>query len=95
MAIETIGEAWNSGWQVRIRCLYDGREGLKHKRACGYRAALDMQTLVCTRGRDFPLARVAERLRCPRCGCRDVAVMYEPPKNSGAAVTALNRIGRR
>ena len=24
---------------------------------------------LCTRGRDFPLARIAERLRCPRCSC--------------------------
>jgi hypothetical protein len=66
-------------WGVRIRCLWDGREGLKHKRECGYRAELDMETLVCTRGRGFPLARLAERLRCPRCGCRKVSVIFEPP----------------
>ena len=40
----------------------------------------DLETLVCTRGRDFPLARIAERLRCPRCGCRQVSVMFSPPK---------------
>jgi hypothetical protein len=43
------------------------------------RRELDMQTLVCTRGRDFPVAHLAERLRCPRCGCRRVAVMFDPP----------------
>jgi hypothetical protein len=47
-------EAWNLSWQVHIRCLDDGREGLKHKRQCGYRTELDLKTLVCTRGRDFP-----------------------------------------
>ena len=52
--------------------LWDGRKGLKHKRECGYRAELDMETLECTRGRGFPLARLAERLRCPRCGRRKV-----------------------
>ena len=59
MGIETLGEAWNNGWQLHMRCL-DGREGLKHKSRCSYRTELDLQTLVCTRGRDFPLARIAE-----------------------------------
>jgi hypothetical protein len=75
MGIETLGEAWS----VHVRCLDDGMEGLKHKRECGYRKELEMETLVCTRGRDFPLARIAERLRCPRCGCRRVSVMFGPP----------------
>jgi len=83
MAIETLGEAWNSGWHLHMRCLDDGREGLKHKRDCDFRARLDMQTLVATCGRDFPLARIAERLRCPRCGCRRVGVMFGPPSSSG------------
>jgi hypothetical protein len=83
MNIETLEEAWNGGWQLRMRCLDDGREGLKHKKRCSFRAELDMQTLVCTRGRDFPMARIAERLRCPRCGCREVAVMFAPPSSSG------------
>ena len=77
--VETLGDAYAMSWGVRIPCLWDGREGLKHKRECGYRAELDMETLVCTRGRGFPLARLAERLRCPRCGCRKVAVIFEPP----------------
>ncbi len=42
-----------------------------------------MQTLVCTRGRDFPVAQIAARLRCPRCGCRRVAVMFGPPSSTG------------
>jgi hypothetical protein len=80
MAVETIGEAFNLGWRVHMRCLDDGMRGLKHQRECGYRADLDMSTLVSTRGRDFPLARLADRLRCPRCGCRRVAVIFDPPK---------------
>jgi hypothetical protein len=79
MGIDTIGEAWNLSWQIHVRCLYDGREGMKHKRGCDYRKYLDLETLVCTRGRDYPIARVAQVLRCPRCGCRDVSVMFSPP----------------
>lgn len=78
MAVETLGEAWSWSWRVNIRCLYYGREGLKHRRPCEFRAELDLMTLVTTRGRDFPLARLAQRLRCPRCGCRDVAVLFSP-----------------
>ena len=43
---------------------------------------LDLHTLVCTRGRNFPMARIADRLCCPRCGCRRVAVVFDPPKTS-------------
>ncbi len=31
----------------------------KHHRACIFRAKLDVETLVCNRGRDFPLGRLA------------------------------------
>jgi hypothetical protein len=70
--------------------IYDRYDYLLEKRECGYRKELDLETLVCTRGRAFPLARVAERLRCPRCGCRRVAVMFGPPNvpqaNANAAL---------
>ena len=37
MPVETLGEAWNLSWKIHIRCLYDGQEGLKRNRACGFR----------------------------------------------------------
>ena len=77
--VETLGEALNLSWRVHMRCLDDGREGMKLRRECRFSRELDIETLVCTRGRDFPLARLAERLRCPRCGCRRVGVMFDPP----------------
>ena len=83
MAVETLGEAFNLSWTLDMRCLDNGREGLKHKKECGYRMRLDLPTLVATRGRDFPIARIAERLRCPRCGCRRVGVMFGPPSSYG------------
>jgi hypothetical protein len=33
----------------------------------------------------------AERLRCLRCGCRNVAVIFEPPATHGAVARALTR----
>jgi hypothetical protein len=54
-------------------------EAYKHERECGYRAQLVVKTLTATRGRDFPLARLAEPLRCPRCGAvLCCAVLFEP-----------------
>jgi hypothetical protein len=84
MPVETLGEALDLSWSVHMRCLHDGKEGLKHRRDCNFRRELDLETLVCTRGRAFPLGRLAERLRCPRCGCRRVAVMFGPPGGIGA-----------
>lgn len=78
--VETIGEAMDAGWVLTARCAWGKREGLKTVRECTWRYDLDMVTLVATRGRDFPLARIAERLRCPRCGSRRVAVMFLPGK---------------
>ena len=96
MTVETLGEAYSLGWSIHMRCLDNGMEGLKHKRECGLRLTLDLQTLVCTRGRDFPFARIADRLRCPRCGCRRVAVIFGPPKTPQASLrlSAPYRDGR-
>ena len=37
------------------------REGLQSKRECVYGAELDLETLVWTRGRAFPLSMLASR----------------------------------
>ena len=44
-----------------------------------YEAELQLQTLVWTRGRDFPLARLESRLKCPRCGSRRVRLAFSVP----------------
>ncbi|MBX4898606.1 hypothetical protein HJA80_24215 [Rhizobium bangladeshense] len=47
-------------------------------RECLWRHRLDLVTLVATRGRDFPLAMLSQRMRCPVCGSRRVAIAYLP-----------------
>lgn len=86
--VETLGQARDQGWKVKARCAFGKREGLKTVRACVASIDLDMETLLWTRGRDFPLGRLAERLRCPRCGSRVVSVMFMPPAGSQAAAKA-------
>ena len=71
MSVETLGDAYAAGWRVLARCAGRGRiDGptSRSSRECTYRHELDMESLVWTRGRDFPLARLEIRLRCPRCG---------------------------
>lgn len=92
--VETLGEALNYGWRVHMRCLDDGREGLKHKRRCGLRMTLDLATLVATRGRAFPMALLSERLRCPSCGCRRVSVVFEPDAGDTSGLSVLGTAQR-
>src|ERR1700719_181467 len=91
MAIETLGEACSQGWRVTVRCAYGRSEGPRSQssRECNYRRELDMETLVWTRGRAFPLSRLESRLRCPRCGSRYVVVLYEPPRRGATSIAGL------
>ncbi len=84
MAVETIGDAYSLGWRVIARCTHGREDGPRSQssRACSYRKELDMETLVWTRGRAFPLSRLETRLRCPRCGSRDIVVLYQPPRSA-------------
>ena len=84
MTVETIGQAFSLGWRVTVRCSHSREDGAhsKSSRECTYRKELDMETLVCTRGRAFPLSRLESRLRCPRCGGRNLVVLYQPPAST-------------
>jgi hypothetical protein len=87
--IETIGDALSQGWRVTARCASGRADGpsAKSSRPCTFRQDLDVETLVWTRGRAFPLSRLETRLRCPRCGSRDVVVVFQPPGTALAAAT--------
>jgi hypothetical protein len=91
MAVETLGEAYQLGWQLTARCAFGSRDGMKSIRECKYRAPLDMQTLVWTREPNFPLSRLESRLMCPQCGSRRVAVLFQVPPQAGRATLAGSR----
>jgi hypothetical protein len=82
MEIETLGIARSLGWKVHMRCANGYREETRSMRRCVYRKQLDLETLVCTRGPNFPLGRLEGRLMCPACGNRRVTVVFEPPSNA-------------
>lgn len=87
MTVETLGEAWSMGWRITASCALGTRDGMKSIRECHNRFELDLATLIWTRGRGFPLSSLQTRLRCPRCGSREVRLLYNVPseRNRGAS----------
>jgi hypothetical protein len=82
--VETLGEAFSYGWRVTARCAA-GKHGMHRHKECVYRAELDLETLVWTRGRAFPLSRLESRLRSPMCGSREVVLLFSVPRNVATA----------
>ena len=64
--METLGDAFAAGWRITARCAWGKREGMKSRRECQYTRELDLETLVCTRGPNFPLSSLDGRLLCAR-----------------------------
>jgi hypothetical protein len=83
--VETIGEACSAGWSIRVRCAWGPREGMKRVRECVYSGELDLETLMWTRGRGFPLDLLQSRMKCPRCGSRRVRVAFTVPPSAQQA----------
>lgn len=92
MSVETLGDAWTHGVRMYFRCAAPERDGLKSVRACGWKYELEVMTLMCTRGRDFPVSMLSSRMRCPMCGSRSVYVALSFPGQPNAE--AARRIGR-
>lgn len=91
MGVKTLGEAWRLGWRVRARCFWTGpnKSGRRLAIWCDTTVELDMVTLVWTRGENFPLEMLKERLRCPKCGRLDaVRVYFEVPNQPNVGVAA-------
>jgi hypothetical protein len=63
MEVETIGVARSLGWKVHMRCANGYRQETRSMRRCVYRKQLDLETLVATRGPNFPISRLESRGR--------------------------------
>ena len=79
MGVQTIGEAYRAGWRIHVRCAWGRREAMKSVRGCLGKAQLDLNTLVWTRGMAFPIT-LENRLKCPLCGSRRIALIFDLPK---------------
>jgi hypothetical protein len=86
--VSTLGDAFTYSWRITARCSGGVVDDRTHTRPCVYQEELGLHTLVWTRGRNFPLARLESRLMCPRCGCRRVIIVFRPPAEPMAAKAA-------
>ncbi len=91
MSVETLGEAFRLGWKVTARCSQGKRDGMRSIPECINRYELDMATLLWTRGPNFPLSRLAERMMCTRCGSRQVPILFDAPRHSDSIRIAVLR----
>ena len=93
MEIENLGDVWQAGGRLYVRCNKPRRDGLKSVRACGRRHELDLQTMVWTRGKVFPISMLSSRMRCPACGTREVVITVSLPGSvlAAAAKAASSR----
>ncbi len=87
--VATLGEAHDLGWRLTVYCRWGKRDGMKSIRECTTKLEADLATLVWTRGREYPIARLESRMKCPRCGSRRVLIAFEPPQNSGRATAII------
>jgi hypothetical protein len=74
--VETLGDANSAGWQLTIRCAFGNKAGMRSIPACKREVRVDMDTLIWTRGTQFPLASLDRYFKCPRCGSRKVRVLW-------------------
>jgi hypothetical protein len=86
MDVETLWDARRANWSLSAQCLGRDASTKKGTRPCPMKIDLDLSTLVWTRGRDFPLTLLSERLRCPACGCRRMMVYFNKPGTTGFAM---------
>ena len=92
MEIESLGDVWEAGGRLYTRCEKPRREGLKSVRPCSNQYELDVRTMLWTRGRDFPVSMLSSRMRCPKCGAREVSVRLSLP---GSVPSAQVKAGRQ
>lgn len=88
-APQTLGEAQGRMLRIRVRCASEKRDGAKLIRDCIHNYELDVDTLLWTRGRNFPIERLSSRLKCPRCNSRQVKVEISHPV-SGRLLTTVS-----
>jgi hypothetical protein len=75
--VETLGEAFSYGWRVTARCAAGKQDGMHRHKECLYRPE-DPQP-------GLSLSRLDTRLRCPRCGSRELVLLFTVPRSAMTA----------
>lgn len=77
-ASQTLGAAFLAGLRPHVRCQRGKRSGPVKREPCGYDTELHLESLIWTRGAKYPCWRLAQRLKCPRCGGMAVQLAWLP-----------------
>jgi hypothetical protein len=93
--IKTLGDAYAAKWSIRMRCLRGRHRGILKIDPREFETELSMETLVCTRGRRFPLAQLARRLQCPNCGENWVELRFDVPGSALPIFVPLSPYSRQ
>jgi hypothetical protein len=88
VTVETLVDAWRAGWTASARCKGRNARTKNGTKPCPQQLDLDMRTLMWTRGADFPIAMLSERLMCPSCRSRKVFVIFDIPGNGSRALAS-------
>src|SRR5438067_1707368 len=86
--METLADALREGWRIELRCQRPSRVGTAKLGRCQYSVTLDLETLVATRGGPFPVNLLQSRLKCPKCGSRNIVVVFLGDRPRAAAALA-------
>jgi hypothetical protein len=83
-ASQTLGAAYLAGLQPHAKYQCRNRMEIVKVEPCGYDAMLDLESLIWTRGAKYPCWRLAQRLKCPRCGGMSIEVAWVPGASPAA-----------
>ena len=86
MDFENLGDIWQAGARLYVRCAKPRRDGLKSVRSCGEQLELDVRTLLWTRGKAFPISMLVQPHALPE---------MRLARGDGAADAAGQRAGGR
>src|SRR4051812_8617050 len=77
-------DAIGSDGRVRLRCYLASANslwlaaGCQGRQGCGHSAPIDIQAAVALMGPEVTVRQLARRLRCSRCGGRQVGIVLQP-----------------
>ncbi|HEY2010506.1 MAG TPA: hypothetical protein VGH23_16070 [Rhizomicrobium sp.] len=75
-ASQTLGAIYLAGLRPQAICQRGKRIGPVKVEPCGYKAMLDLESLIWKCGAKYPAWRLPRFLKCPRCGGTSVEVAW-------------------
>ena len=78
MGVQTIGEAYQAGWRIHVRCAW-GRREAKERARLSRKGRAGPAHADLDKRRRLPAHQLEAWLKCPMCGSRKVSVIFDVP----------------